>query len=279
MKQGKLYVCGTPLGNLDDITIRALKILREVDLIAAEDTRRTQKLLNYFNIKQNTISYYEHNSVKRAQQLLKKLEQGQDIALVSDAGMPCISDPGYRLVDLVKDNGIEVIAIPGPTALTTALSISGWPADKFLFIGFLPRKKNERKQVLKELKNEEKTLVGYESPHRIKDSLKDMLEILGDRKMALYRELTKKFEEELRGSIKEILTKAKQKKIKGELTFVIEGGDSKEEEIDWLGLSILDHVKLRIEEGLSKKKAIKKVAKERKLPKSEVYQIATKIRV
>ncbi len=279
MNQGKLYVCGTPLGNLDDITIRALKILREVDLIAAEDTRRTQKLLNYFNIKQNTISYYEHNSVKRAQQLLKKLEQGQDIALVSDAGMPCISDPGYRLVDLVKEQGIEVIAIPGPTALTTALSISGWPADKFLFIGFLPRKKNQRKDELKELKNEEKTLVGYESPHRIKASLKDMLEILGNREMALYRELTKKFEEELRGSIKEILARAKQEKIKGELTFVIEGGESKEEEIDWLGLSILAHVKLRMEEGLSKKKAIKKVAKERKLPKSEVYQIATKIRV
>jgi 16S rRNA (cytidine1402-2'-O)-methyltransferase len=277
-KEGTLYICGTPIGNLRDITLRALDTLEEVNLIAAEDTRRTQKLLNYYDLETKLTSYHEHNAEQKKDKLLKKLKEGQQLALVSDAGMPGISDPGFKLVRLVKEAGIEVVPIPGPTAAVNALVASGLPTDRFAFEGFLPKKK-ERKRFLKQLKNEERTLVFYESPYRIVDTLKDMLDIFGNREVAVCRELTKKFEEIVTAPLNELISQFKTDQPKGEFTLVVEGGSAQQEAKEWKELSILDHVKQEMKEGLTKKKAIKKVAKLRDLPKSEVYQIATKIRV
>ncbi len=278
MSRGVLYICGTPIGNLDDITLRALKILKEVDIIAAEDTRRSKKLLNYYEINTDLISYHEHNEEMRSKELVNRLKQGERIALVSDAGMPCISDPGYRFVKLAREEGIKVIPIPGPTALISALVSSGFASDRFAFEGFLPRKKSSRRDYLKGLKDEERTMIFYEAPHRLVKTLKDIIEILGDREIMICRELTKKFEEKISGKISELLKELEVGKIKGEITFVLEGGSVVEEGISWNNLSILEHVKEEMEAGLSKKKAIKEVAVKRGLPKSEVYQIATKIK-
>ncbi|MCK8817086.1 16S rRNA (cytidine(1402)-2'-O)-methyltransferase [Natroniella sulfidigena] len=282
MSDGALYVCGTPIGNLADITLRALDTLKDVDLIAAEDTRRTQKLLNYYQIKTKLTSYHEHNATSKSKQLLSKIKDGVDIALVSDAGMPGISDPGYELIKLLRKQSIQIIPVPGPTAVTSSLVVSGLPTDRFVFEGFLPRKNKERTSYLERLKTEERTIVCYEAPHRLVATLKDILEILGDRQIVVCRELTKKFEEKVDGLVSEVLERFEEQAPKGEIAFVLEGNQGKDQELEgpkWEGLSILEHLKQRMKEGLTKKQAIKKVAQERDLPKSEVYQIGIKIKV
>ncbi|TDX51301.1 16S rRNA (cytidine(1402)-2'-O)-methyltransferase [Orenia marismortui] len=279
MSDGKLYICGTPIGNLDDITLRALNILKEVDLIAAEDTRHTQKLLNHYQIDTKLTSYHEHNAEYKSKELLKKLKAGLNIALVSDAGMPGISDPGYRIISLLRSEGMRVVPIPGPTAMTSALVISGLATDRFAFEGFLPRKNSDRKSYLENLKNEERTLVLYEAPHRLIKTLDDILAVLGDRRAVICRELTKKFEETIDGNISELIELFKNNKPRGEIVLVLEGGKVKNEGEAWKDLSILEHLESLMEEGLTKKKAIKEVAKLRSLPKSEVYQIGIKIKV
>lgn len=282
MGESNLYICGTPIGNLEDISLRTLRILKEVDYIAAEDTRRTQNLLNHYEVNTSLISYHEHNEEERGRQIIEKLKSGQEIALVSDAGMPGISDPGYKLVSLADEEGIRVVPVPGPTAMTAALVASGLPTDKFVFEGFLPRKDKQRKNRLKELSAETRTLVFYESPYRLKDSLECILDILGDRKIAVWREITKKFEEKISGKVSEVLSHFKAEDPRGEITIILDGLDLDEihqKEAAWKDLSILEHVKLLMDKGVTKKKAIKLVAKERGLPKREVYEVAIEIEV
>ncbi len=213
----------TPIGNLEDITLRALRILKEVDLIAAEDTRRTGLLLKHFGIETPLTSYFEGNELKKGEWLMTRLKEGDRIALVSDAGTPGISDPGYRLVRLAIENEIPVIPIPGPSAIITALSTSGLPTDAFLFKGFLPHKSKRRREILQEVKEARETLIFYESPHRITQTLNDMVEILGDREMVLARELTKRYEDILRGKVSQIIEQLKGKKLKGEITLIVSG--------------------------------------------------------
>lgn len=222
-KKGILYIVSTPIGNLEDITLRALRVLKEVDLIAAEDTRHTLSLLNRFGIHTRLISYFQGNELKKGEFILSRLNRGEKIALVSDAGTPGISDPGYRLIRLAIEHSIPVIPIPGPSAVITALSVSGLPTDAFLFKGFLPNKSKKRRDLLKQLEEVKETLIFYESPHRLIESLRDILEVLGDREMALTRELTKVYEEVLRGKVSEILRQVGDKKPKGELTLLIAG--------------------------------------------------------
>ncbi|MEW6096729.1 MAG: 16S rRNA (cytidine(1402)-2'-O)-methyltransferase [bacterium] len=223
MSTGTLYLCGTPIGNLEDITLRALRILKEVDLIAAEDTRVTQKILNYYQIKTQITSYHQHNRLKKGKYLIDLLQKGKNIALVSDAGMPGVSDPGHDLVCLAIENKIPIVPIPGPTAILTALVISGFPTRHFTFEGFLPSSRKKCRKLLKELKEEERVMVFFESPHRILKSLNDILEIVGNRQIAVMRELTKKFEEVIRGSISEVIDRFNLIPPKGELTIVLPG--------------------------------------------------------
>ena len=269
---GILYIVGTPIGNLEDITLRALKVLKEVDLIACEDTRRTRKLLSRYDIHTPLTSYFEHNKITKASFLIKRLKEGKNIALVSDAGMPGISDPGYFIIQRALKENISFLPIPGPTAFVSSLVISGLPTDSFVFEGFLPSKKKARCDKLEELKSERRTIILYEAPHRLLSTLKDVLEILGDREISLTRELTKKFEETFRGRISEAIEKFA--KPRGEFTIVLKG--AQEEEIlkeKWRDLSILEHLKLVMkEESLSKKEATKRVAQLRGIPKREVYQ-------
>lgn len=221
--KGILYVVSTPIGNLEDITLRALRILKEVDLIAAEDTRHTLLLLKHYGIRTPLTSYFEGNEMKKREFLLSQLKQGDRIALVSDAGTPGISDPGYRLVRLAIEHSIPVIPVPGPSALIAALSISGLPTDAFLFKGFLPHRPRKRRNVLKALEGVKETLIFYESPHRIAETLQDIFDILGDREIVLARELTKTFEEVLRGKTSEIRNQIHERKPKGEITLVVSG--------------------------------------------------------
>lgn len=220
---GILYICGTPIGNLEDITLRALRILKEVDLIAAEDTRRTSKLLSYYNISKPITSYYEYNKIKKGEILLKYLKEGKSIALISDSGMPGIQDPGEDLIKESIKNNISVIVIPGVSSITTALVISGLSTKNFIFLGYFPRKKSKQTKLLEKLKEEDKIMVFFESPRRLYKTLNVIFELLGDRQIAIARELTKKFEEIKRGKIKEILEDLKNKEIKGEITLVISG--------------------------------------------------------
>jgi 16S rRNA (cytidine1402-2'-O)-methyltransferase len=220
---GTLYVVSTPIGNMEDITLRALRILKEVDLIAAEDTRRTGLLLKHFSIQASLTSYFEGNELKKREFILAKLKEGKRVALVSDAGTPGISDPGFRLIQLAIENHLPIVPIPGSSAVITALSVSGLPTDAFLFKGFLPHKAKKRREVLKELDERRETLILYESPHRITDTLNDILEVLGDREIVLTRELTKAYEEVLRGKVSEILDQIGGRTLKGEITLVLEG--------------------------------------------------------
>ena len=226
-----MYVVSTPIGNLEDITLRALRILKEVDLIAAEDTRHTGLLLKHFGIQTPLTSYFEGNELKKRGFILSRMKQGNQIALVSDAGTPGISDPGFRLVRLAIENQIPVIPIPGPSAAITALSVAGLPTDAFIFKGFLPHKSKKRRDLLKQLEEVRETLIFYESPHRLTDTLKDILEILGDREIVLTRELTKIYEEVLRGKMSEIQNQIGERKLKGEMTLVISGKTRKERKI------------------------------------------------
>ena len=221
--QGILYIVSTPIGNLEDITLRALRILKDVGLIAAEDTRHTGLLLRHFGIGTSLTSYFEGNELRKRELILLRLKQGDQIALVSDAGTPGISDPGFRLIQLAIENKIPVVPIPGPSAVITALSVAGLPTDAFLFKGFLPHKSKKRRELLKELEEVRETLVFYESPHRLSETLQDLLDILGDREIALTRELTKVYEEVLRGKVSEITNQIGERKLRGEITLVIAG--------------------------------------------------------
>ncbi len=221
--KGALYIVSTPIGNMEDITLRALRILKEVDLIAAEDTRHTGLLLRHFGIRKPLTSYFEGNELRKKEFILSRLKQGDRIALVSDAGTPGISDPGFRLIQTVIKNQIPIVPIPGPSAVIAALSVSGLPTDSFLFKGFLPHKSKKRRDLLKQLEEVKETLIFYESPHRISQTLKDILDVLGDREIVLTRELTKIYEEILRGKVSEVQNQIGERKLKGEITLVISG--------------------------------------------------------
>ncbi|MFU0800602.1 MAG: 16S rRNA (cytidine(1402)-2'-O)-methyltransferase [Xylanivirga thermophila] len=269
--KGMLYLCATPIGNLDDITLRALKVLKMVDYIAAEDTRRTIKLLNYFDIRKPLISYHEHNKQKSGEHIVELLKDGYNVALVTDAGMPGISDPGYDLNIMAYENGVSTTIIPGASAGISALVLSGLPTDRFVFEGFLSVDKKERKTRLEEIRDEKRTIILYEAPHRLLRTLKDLKDMLGNRPIAVVRELTKVYEEVLRMDIEGTLEYFSQKPPKGEFVLVIEGAeDTKENSFD--DISIEEHIKDYISMGISKKDAIKRVAKDRGIPKSQVYK-------
>ncbi|MER1987646.1 MAG: 16S rRNA (cytidine(1402)-2'-O)-methyltransferase [Solibacillus sp.] len=271
-----LYLVATPIGNLEDMTVRALRILKEVDVIAAEDTRNTRKLCNYFEIDTPLVSYHEHNIEAGGEKLLNYLRDGKSVALVSDAGLPCISDPGADIVVKAIEEDFAVVPIPGANAALTALIASGLVPQPFYFFGFLNRNKKERRQQLEKLARREETMVFYEAPHRLKETLKDLELVLGDRRITLARELTKKFEEFLRGTVSESLTWANESEVRGEFCIVLEGNlDAPEEEqgeVYWAAMTLVEHVNYIIEEtGANSKDAIKEVAKLRGLPKRDVY--------
>lgn len=276
-----LYLVATPIGNLEDITLRALRILKEVDIIAAEDTRQTAKLLNHYDIKKPMISYHEHNKKSKGEEIIKLLLDGKSVALVSDAGMPSVSDPGEDLVRLCIENSIEVVPIPGPSASLTALSISGLSTSQFVFIGFLPVKGKERNEILEKLANEEKTIILYEAPHRLIDTLKDLRSFVGNRRISISRELTKKFEETIRCNLDEAIEEFSTRNIKGEFVLVLEGKSpeaiERERKQMWADVSIKEHIIMYMDKGLSKKEAIALVAKERGISKKDVYNIAIEI--
>ena len=269
--KGILYICPTPIGNLEDITLRTLRVLREVDLIAAEDTRHSIKLLNHYKIKKPMISYHEHNKITKGDILIEKLIEGKNIALITDAGMPGISDPGEDIIKLAIENNIKIVALPGATAAITALIISGLPTDKFVFEGFLPSRRKDRIVELERLKSEERTIILYEAPHRIVELLKDMEDVSENRQIAIVRELTKIHEEIFRGSIEEARKKYELESPRGEFVLILEGG--KLTEIDpYENISIKEHIISYMEDGLSKRDAVKKVAEIRKVPKNLVYK-------
>jgi 16S rRNA (cytidine1402-2'-O)-methyltransferase len=267
-----LYLVATPIGNLEDITFRALRILREeADLIACEDTRQTQKLLAHYEIRKPLISYHEHNEAGRTSEILDKLRRGQSVALVSDAGTPLISDPGYRVVAAALENGFPVVPVPGASAVLAALAASGLPASEFRFIGFLPAKATARRARLEELARSSATVVAYESPHRILESLTDIDDVLGSRHLVLARELTKLHEEFLRGTPQEIRTRLLQREsVKGEITLLIARSDDEDHVEDPLA----EISRLENEEGLDRMEAIKSVAKRMGVPKREIYRLA-----
>ena len=274
MERGKLYICPTPIGNLEDITLRTLRILKEVDLIAAEDTRHTIKLLNHYEIKKPLTSYHEHNIKEKGIELIDRLNKGENIALVSDAGMPGISDPGQDLIGLAVEEDIQIVILPGPTASIAALVVSGLNTDKFVFEGFLSSKKKERIDQLNAIKDEKRTMIIYESPHRLLDSLDNMLTTLGNRRIAIVRELTKIYEEIFRGTIEEGIDKFSSEKIRGEFVLIIEGNQEEHVEIH---INIEEELRKFINQGLSKKESVKRVAEEFKLPKNQVYQISLEL--
>lgn len=281
MAYGKLYLVPTPIGNLKDITLRALEVLQNVDIIAAEDTRQTLKLLNHFNIKKKLYSYHQHNEQGQSENIITKLAEGLNIALVSDAGTPGISDPGSVIVAKCIEKDIAFEVLPGATAITTAVVYSGLDTTKFLFRGFLPRENKDRKIIIEEIINAKETLVFYEAPHRLLDTLTYLKDTLGNRKIAACRELTKLHEEIVRGSIEECINHFVEKRPRGEFVLVIEGKSEEEikaeKEALWSDLTIQDHILKTIESGIDKKQAIKIVAKERNLPKNEVYKYSTEL--
>lgn len=274
--EGTLYIVPTPIGNLEDMTFRAVRTLKEADAIAAEDTRNTKKLLNHFDIQTSLVSYHEHNKQMKGPKLIERLKEGETIAVVSDAGMPGISDPGADLVQLAIEADVSVVVLPGANAALPALAGSGISTEEFYFCGFLPRKKKDRRVELERLKRYSATLIVYESPHRLKEMLTQSYEVLGNRKAVLARELTKKFEEYIRGSLEEVTTWAMEEEVRGEFCVIIEGSQEEEEGDDywWTALSIVEHVDHYIEsDGMKSKAAIKQTALDRKMPKRDVYQI------
>lgn len=268
---GILYLVATPIGNLNDITLRAIEVLKQVDIIAAEDTRHTLKLLNHLNIKKPLISYYREIEKTKSEILIKKILEGKNIALVSDAGTPAISDPGEEIVREAIKNNIEIHPIPGACAFVNALICSGLNTREFIFIGFLPTNNKEKKEKLNKLKNENKTLIFYEAPHKIKITLENMLEIFGNRKIVLAKEISKIHEEFIRGNIDEVLEKSKE--IKGEIVILVEGTKQEDEKIKFLNsLSLEEHYQYYSKQHLDKKEIIKKIAKDRSKNKNEIYQ-------
>lgn len=274
--RGKLYICGTPIGNLEDITYRAMRILQTCDVVFAEDTRHSLKLLNHFDIKKPLYSYHEHNKQTKGTEILSKLDAGDMVALVTDAGMPGISDPGHDIIKLCIEQGYEFEIIPGVTAFTTALVGSGLDTSRFIFEGFLDRDKKTRKLYLESIQYEKGTLIFYESPHRIKATLKAIYDVFGDRNAVIARELTKRYEEYKRGSLLTLMTSLEQEEVKGEIVLLIEGSYEEAPKGDSLveSLSVEALLSHYIEQGLDKKEAIKRVAKEKGVKKSEVYAIS-----
>ncbi len=269
-KPGTLYVVATPIGNLEDITYRAVRVLKEADLIACEDTRHTAKLLHHYGIDKPTVSYHEHNEAVRAEELVAKIGAGLNIAQVSDAGMPGISDPGYRVIKLAIERGVQVVPIPGASAVVTALAASGLPTDSFQFLGFLPSKTGQRRTMLETLRAAEHTTVVYEAPHRIAETMKDIVELLGpDRPVVLARELTKVHEEFIRGSAAEILQRVQAHEFKGEMTLLIGKGAGEQTP----GRDIAQRLgEIMREQKLDENAALKVVAKEQGISKSEAYR-------
>ncbi len=273
---GKLYLCATPIGNLDDITLRVLNTLREVDLIAAEDTRHSIKLLNHFEIRTPMTSYHEFNKVEKARYLVEKLREGLNIALITDAGTPGISDPGEELVRQCYEAGIELTSLPGPAACVTALTMSGMPTRRFAFEAFLPADRKERQQVLGELADETRTIVLYEAPHRLLRTLEELRETLGDRKLSVCRELTKKYETVLRTTIAQALGFYRDEEPKGEFVLVIAGKSAeeikRENEQAWETMTIEEHLEYYLSQNPDRKEAMRQVAKDRGISKRDVYQ-------
>jgi 16S rRNA (cytidine1402-2'-O)-methyltransferase len=273
-RKAALFLVGTPIGNLEDITLRALRTLKEVDLIACEDTRQTQKLLTHYNIGTPTTSYHEHNEMTRSAELVKKLEEGARVALVTDAGMPGISDPGFRLIGLAIRHHIPVVPIPGPTAFLAALVASGLPTDSFRFSGFLPAKQGQRRELLESVKDSPRTQVFYEAPHRIREALEDMVAVLGpDRPAVIAREVTKLHEEFLRGRAEEVLEAVKSRELKGEITLLIGKADPGAASLPLPGNALRQrYQQLITEDKLEEKMALKKAAKEFGISRSEAYR-------
>lgn len=274
--QGKLYLCATPIGNLEDITLRVLRTLKEADLIAAEDTRHSIKLLNHFDIKTPMTSYHEFNKVEKARYLVDKMREGINVALITDAGTPGISDPGEELVRQCYEAGIEVTSLPGPAACVTALTISGMATRRFAFEAFLPSDKKEKQEIFEELKKETRTIILYEAPHRLVRTLSELLENLGDRRISVCRELTKTHETVFRTTVSEALSYYETEEPRGEYVLVIEGKSrmeiQQEQERSWEAVSIEEHMKRYLDGGTDKKEAMKLVAKDRGMKKRDVYQ-------
>lgn len=272
----KLYLCGTPIGNLEDLTLRVIRVLGEVDLIAAEDTRVTAKLLNHINVKKPVISYHEHNKREKGIEIVNKIREGLNVALVTDAGMPGISDPGEDIVRLCIDEGIEIEALPGASASITALVLSGLSTCRFVFEGFIPRAGKERKERIESLKEETRTVIIYEAPHRIKETFSDLYAGLGNRNIAICRELTKKFEEVIRTDLGKAMKLYEGTEPKGEFVIILEGR-SRDELIEdsikkWDTVSIEEHIESYIKKGMDRKTAMKQAAKDRGLSKRDIYK-------
>lgn len=272
---GTLYLCATPIGNLDDMTFRVLDTLREVDVIAAEDTRNSIKLLNRFEIKTPMTSYHEYNKVEKAEKLISMLQEGKNIALITDAGTPAISDPGEVLVQMCHKNGVPVTSLPGACACITALTLSGLSTRRFCFEAFLPADKNERRDILADLKEESRTIILYEAPHHLKATLVELYDTLGERKITLCRELTKKFETIMLTTLSEAISFYEENEPKGEYVLVLEGKSletrKEEKQKEWQQLSIEEHMDFYESQGVDRKEAMKKVAKDRGLSKRDVY--------
>lgn len=273
---GKLYLCATPIGNLEDITFRVLRTLKEVDLIAAEDTRNSIKLLNHFEIKTPMTSYHEYNKIDKAYQLVDKLREGKNIALITDAGTPGISDPGEDLVRICYEEGIEVTSLPGAAACITALTMSGLPTRRFAFEAFLPRDKKERGLVLEQLKNETRTIIIYEAPHHLVKTLEELFETLGNRKISICRELTKRYEEKTLTTISDALLYYNDNEPRGEYVLILEGKTfaeiAEEEKKSWEAMTLEEHMAVYENQGIARKEAMKLVAKDRGISKRDVYQ-------
>lgn len=275
--QGKLYLCATPIGNLEDMTFRAVRILQEVDLIAAEDTRNSIKLLNHFEIKAPMTSYHEYNKIEKAHYLIGQMLEGKNVALITDAGTPGISDPGEDLVRLSYEAGIEVTSLPGACACVTALTLSGLPTRRFCFEAFLPTDKKEKQDILEELKTETRTIILYEAPHRLVKTLKELLDVLGDRRITLCRELTKRHETAFVTTIQGALDFYETQEPKGECVIVMEGRSrqemKEEEQKSWEEMDLQEHMDLYLKQGMNQKDAMKAVAKDRGIAKRDVYRM------
>lgn len=273
---GMLYLCATPIGNLGDMTPRVIETLNSVDLIAAEDTRNSLKLLNHFDIRTSMTSYHEYNKIEKADYLVEQLLQGKNVALISDAGTPAISDPGEVLVQKCREAGITITSLPGPAACITALTLSGLSTRRFCFEGFLPPDKKEKDQILSELKEESRTILIYEAPHHLARTLRELYEALGDRKITLCRELTKKFETVLPTTIGEAVSRYETEEPRGEYVLVVEGKSlrqkKKERQAAWQSMTVDEHMALYMAEGMEEKAAMKQVAKDRGVSKREIYQ-------
>ena len=273
---GTLYLCATPIGNLEDITFRVLKTLKEVDLIAAEDTRNSIKLLNHFEIKTPMTSYHEFNKIEKAYQLVDKIKAGQNVALITDAGTPGISDPGEDIVRICYEEGVPVTSLPGAAACITALTMSGRPTRRFVFEAFLPRDKKQRQEVIEELKNETRTIIIYEAPHHLVKTITELYNALGDRALTVCREPTKKHEEKQQPTFSELLEYSKENEPRGEYVLVICGRSreeiKKEKQQSWETMSVEEHMKLYESQGIDHKEAMKLVAKDRGVSKRDIYQ-------